>query len=146
VTVSKEAQTFLEALRSRAGLLRFVYASTSSVYGRYGSGDESLPTRPLSPYGVTKLAAEHLCRAHAEEFGLPLVVLRYFSVYGPRQRPDMGYHRFIHAFLHNQYGGLKQDDARRLKELEAENARPKRLVAELALDKQMLQEVVQKKF
>jgi nucleoside-diphosphate-sugar epimerase len=70
------------------------------VYGRYGCGDESLPTRPLSPYGVTKLAAEHLCRAHAEEFGVPMVVLRYFSVYGPRQRPDMGYHRFIHAFLH----------------------------------------------
>lgn len=93
-------QRLLEALRSRAGLRRFVYASTSSVYGRYSSGDESLPTRPLSPYGVTKLAAEHLCRAHAEEFGLPLVVLRYFSVYGPRQRPEMGYHRFIHALLH----------------------------------------------
>jgi nucleoside-diphosphate-sugar epimerase len=93
-------QRLLEAVRHRPGLRRFVYASTSSVYGRDGSGDESLPTRPISPYGVTKLAAEHLCRAHAEEFGLPLVVLRYFSVYGPRQRPDMGYHRFIHALLH----------------------------------------------
>ena len=80
-------------------LQRFVYASTSSVYGRYGSGDETLPTRPISPYGVTKLAAENLCRAHADECGLPLVVLRYFSVYGPRQRPDMGYHRFIEALL-----------------------------------------------
>ena len=59
------------------------------------SGDETLPTRPISPYGVTKLAAENLCRAFAEEHGLPLVVLRYFSVYGPRQRPDMGYHQFI---------------------------------------------------
>ena len=48
---------------------------------------------------MTKLAAENLCRAYAEEHGLPLVVLRYFSVYGPRQRPDMGYHRFIHALL-----------------------------------------------
>src|SRR5262249_36625761 len=73
-------QRLLEAMRHRPGLRRFVYASTSSAYGRDGSGDESLPTRPISPYRVTKLAAEHLCRAHAEEFGLPLVVLRYFSV------------------------------------------------------------------
>ncbi|MFO0968022.1 MAG: GDP-mannose 4,6-dehydratase [Gemmataceae bacterium] len=83
-------------------LQRFLYISTSSVYGRYGSGDETLPTRPISPYGVTKLAAENLCRAFAEERGLPLVVLRYFSVYGPRQRPDMGYHRFIAALLDNK--------------------------------------------
>ncbi len=95
-------QRLLEAVRGLPGLRRFVYVSTSSVYGRYGSGDETLPTRPISPYGVTKLAAENLCRAHAEECGLPLVVLRYFSVYGPRQRPDMGYHRFIHALLHGQ--------------------------------------------
>src|SRR6185312_1575504 len=54
------------------------------------------------PYGVTKLAAENLCRAHADECGLPLVVLRYFSVYGPRQRPDMGYHRFIQSLLQGQ--------------------------------------------
>src|SRR5262249_10340205 len=72
---------------------------TSSVYGRYGSGDESLPARPISPYGVTKLAAENLCRAYAEEHGLSLDVLRYFSVYGPRQRPDMGYYKFIQALL-----------------------------------------------
>jgi nucleoside-diphosphate-sugar epimerase len=89
----------LEAVRGLPGLRRFVYASTSSVYGRYASGDETMPTRPISPYGVTKLAAENLCRAHAEELGLPLVVLRYFSVYGPRQRPDMGYHKFIHCLL-----------------------------------------------
>jgi nucleoside-diphosphate-sugar epimerase len=89
----------LEAARQLPGLRRFLYASTSSVYGRFSSGDESLPTRPISPYGVTKLAAENLCRAHAEEHGLPLVVLRYFSVYGPRQRPDMGYARFIQAML-----------------------------------------------
>jgi nucleoside-diphosphate-sugar epimerase len=95
-------QRLLEAVRGQASLRRFVYASTSSVYGRYGSGDETLPARPVSPYGVTKLAAENLCRAHAEECGLPLVVLRYFSVYGPRQRPDMGYHRFIQALLQGQ--------------------------------------------
>jgi nucleoside-diphosphate-sugar epimerase len=95
-------QRLLEAVRNLPGLNRFIYASTSSVYGRYGFGDETLPTRPISPYGVTKLAAENLCRAHADECGLPLVVLRYFSVYGPRQRPDMGYHRFIHALLEGQ--------------------------------------------
>jgi nucleoside-diphosphate-sugar epimerase len=94
-------QRLLEAVDRRRGLRRFIYASTSSVYGRYASGDETLPTRPISPYGVTKLAAECLCRAFAEERGLPLVVLRYFSVYGPRQRPDMGYHRFVHALLTN---------------------------------------------
>jgi nucleoside-diphosphate-sugar epimerase len=93
-------QRLLETARRTPTLRRFVYASTSSVYGRYGSGDETLPTRPSSPYGVTKLAAEHLCRAYAEEHGLPVVVLRYFSVYGPRQRPDMGYHKFINALLH----------------------------------------------
>src|SRR5207244_1033065 len=56
----------------------------------------------ISPYGVTKLAAEQLCRAYRDAYGLPLVVLRYFSVYGPRQRPDMGYHRFIDAVLRDQ--------------------------------------------
>jgi nucleoside-diphosphate-sugar epimerase len=95
-------QRLLEAARRLPRLHRFIYASTSSVYGRYGSGDETLPARPISPYGVTKLAAENLCRAYAEEHGLPLVVLRYFSVYGPRQRPDMGYHRFVQALLTGQ--------------------------------------------
>ncbi len=95
-------QRLLHALTPCSSLHRFLYASTSSVYGRYGSGDETLPTRPISPYGVTKLAGENLCRAYAEERGLPLVVLRYFSVYGPRQRPDMGYQRFIQALLAGQ--------------------------------------------
>ncbi len=96
-------QRLLEAVAKAAPhLRRFVYASTSSVYGQFASGEESMPTRPVSPYGVTKLAAEHLCRAHNEVHGLPLVVLRYFSVYGPRQRPDMGYHRFIRAMLNDQ--------------------------------------------
>ena len=91
-------QRLLEALRSAAPRLeRFVLGSTSSVYGRFASGDETLPTQPISPYGVTKLAAEHLARAYATNYGLPLVILRYFSVYGPRQRPDMGYFQFIRA-------------------------------------------------
>jgi nucleoside-diphosphate-sugar epimerase len=89
----------LEAIVLRGKPRRLVYGSTSSVYGRFASGDESLPTKPISPYGVTKLAAEHLCRAYSEAHGLPVVVLRYFSVYGPRQRPDMGYHQFIQAML-----------------------------------------------
>jgi nucleoside-diphosphate-sugar epimerase len=93
-------QRLLEATRRSApGLRRFLYASTSSVYGKFASGDETLPTKPVSPYGVTKLAGENLCRAYGETYGLPVVALRYFSVYGPRQRPDMGYHRFIRALL-----------------------------------------------
>lgn len=94
-------QRLLEAVRRVGTLKRFLYASTSSVYGRFSTGDETMPTRPISPYGVTKLAAENLCRSY-EEFGLPVVVLRYFSVFGPRQRPDMGYHRFITALLSGQ--------------------------------------------
>ncbi len=96
-------QRLLEALRHDSGSIKkLIYASTSSVYGLVGSGDESLPTRPVSPYGVTKLAAEHLCRAFADACGLPVVILRYFSVYGPRQRPDMGYHKFIRALLRDE--------------------------------------------
>lgn len=82
---------------------RFVYASSSSVYGDH----VALPMRedaylqPLSPYGVTKLAAEHLASLYWENHGVPTVSLRYFTVYGPRQRPDMGFHRFLHAALNN---------------------------------------------
>ena len=94
-------QRLLEAVRRTPSVQRVIYASTSSVYGRFSTGDETMPTRPISPYGVTKLAAENLCRAY-EELGVGTVVLRYFSVYGPRQRPDMGYHRFIGALLDNQ--------------------------------------------
>jgi len=96
-------QRLLDAVKANTvRLQRFLLGSTSSVYGKYASGDETMPTRPFSPYGVTKLAAEHLAYSYAQGHGLPLVTLRFFSVYGPRQRPDMGYHKFIHALLTNQ--------------------------------------------
>lgn len=91
-------QRLLEVCRS-SDPSRFVYASSSSVYGqaaRYPVREPD-PTVPFSPYGVTKLAAEHLCRAYAANFGVPTVALRYFTVYGPRQRPDMATHRLIEA-------------------------------------------------
>jgi UDP-glucuronate 4-epimerase len=79
---------------ARAGV-RVVFASTSTVYGeaeRYPTDEDVVP-RPVSPYGITKLACEHLARATTRSFGLDVVVLRYFSVYGPRQRPDMAFTR-----------------------------------------------------
>lgn len=95
-------QRLLEAVKGSPTLKRFLYGSTSSVYGKFASGDETLPTKPVSPYGVTKLAGEHLAKAHLEIYGTPVVVVRFFSVYGPRQRPDMAYNIFIKALLQNQ--------------------------------------------
>lgn len=97
-------QRLLEAARSEraaATLKKFVYASSSSVYGSaevLPTTEEILP-RPVSPYGVSKLAAEHLIGLYDTEFGVPGISLRYFTVYGPRQRPDMAFHRFIRAGL-----------------------------------------------
>jgi nucleoside-diphosphate-sugar epimerase len=79
----------------QVGVRRLVHASTSSVYGAQAVGAEDMPKRPVSPYGVTKLAAESLLQAYVQSFDLPVVVLRYFSIYGPRQRPDMAFHIFI---------------------------------------------------
>jgi nucleoside-diphosphate-sugar epimerase len=79
--------------------VRVVYSSTSSVYGaaeRYPTPEDT-PPRPLSPYGITKLACEHLAAAYAREFGLDVVVLRYFNAFGPRQRPDMAFTRIVNA-------------------------------------------------
>ncbi|MEO5939835.1 MAG: NAD-dependent epimerase/dehydratase family protein, partial [Candidatus Limnocylindrales bacterium] len=70
-----------------------------SVYGRDAVGDETTPTRPISPYGVTKLAAEHLILANVATRGLDASIVRYFSIFGPRQRPDMAYHVFAEALL-----------------------------------------------
>jgi len=93
-------QRLLEASRT-TGIDRFVYASSSSVYGnaaRYPTTETDLP-QPMSPYGVTKLAGEHLCVLYARQWGVPTVALRYFTVYGPRQRPDMAFNRLARAAL-----------------------------------------------
>lgn len=92
---------------------KFVYSSSSSVYG-----DVELPMRedqtvqPVSPYGVSKLAAEHLCYLYWKNHGVPTVSLRYFTVYGPRQRPDMGINKFVNAVLRREtitvYGDGRQ--------------------------------------
>jgi nucleoside-diphosphate-sugar epimerase len=92
-------QRLLEAARQAGHLRRFVFASSSSVYGeaeRYPTEETDRP-QPVSPYGVTKLAAEHLCSLYAHNHGLPTVALRYFTVYGPGQRPDMAFTRFCYA-------------------------------------------------
>ena len=90
-------QRLLEAIKGRP-LRKLVYASSSSVYGNARLPmRESARPQPVSPYGVTKLAAEHLCMLYHANYGLPAVALRYFTVYGPRQRPDMGIHKFIRA-------------------------------------------------
>ena len=91
----------IEAAR-RARVRRFVLASTSSVYGTEAVGDEDRPLEPSSPYGITKLAAEKLVLAHVALHEFPATIIRYFSIYGPRQRPDMAYHKFIEAMLDRQ--------------------------------------------
>jgi len=109
-------QTLLEACKGRP-IERLVFASSSSVYG----DEVPLPMRedarlqPVSPYGVTKLAAEHLCHLYHANHDVPTVSLRYFTVYGPRQRPDMGFSRFLRAAMRGdavtQFGdGLQTRD------------------------------------
>jgi len=90
----------LETCREKK-IRRLVYASSSSVYGEAERtpAKETDPTHPVSPYGVTKLAAEHLVRLYGRAFGLETVSLRFFTVYGPRQRPDMAFYRFIEGLL-----------------------------------------------
>jgi UDP-glucose 4-epimerase len=94
-------QRLLETAKAAEGRKRVVYASSSSVYGHA----ETLPTpedalpQPFSPYGVTKLGAEEMCSLYWGNHGLETVSLRFFTVYGPRQRPDMAFNRFCHAAL-----------------------------------------------
>jgi nucleoside-diphosphate-sugar epimerase len=99
----RATQRLLEAalqVRAAGGALsRIVYSSSSSVYGNQDHYPvaEDVDKRPFSPYGVTKLAAEQLCALYAANYGVPSTSLRYFTVYGPRQRPDMAFHRFLEA-------------------------------------------------
>ena len=96
-------QRLLEAAKD-ANLAKFVFASSSSVYGdaeRLPTPEESI-LRPVSPYGATKALGEHLLYLYHKSYGLPTVALRYFTVYGPRQRPDMAFHRAIDAAMTQQ--------------------------------------------
>jgi nucleoside-diphosphate-sugar epimerase len=95
-------QRLLEACRAFP-ISKIVYASSSSVYGNAAKlpTAEDDPKAPLSPYGITKLAAEQLCSVYEANWGLKTVCLRYFSVYGPRQRPDMAAHRVIRSAISN---------------------------------------------
>jgi nucleoside-diphosphate-sugar epimerase len=96
-------QVLLEAC-TKVALDRIVYASSSSVYGdnvAMPMREDALP-QPVSPYGVTKLAAEQLCYLYHVNYGLPTVSVRYFTVYGPRQRPDMGFHKFLRSMIQGQ--------------------------------------------
>jgi nucleoside-diphosphate-sugar epimerase len=103
-------QRLLEACR-RHRLGKFVFASSSSVYG----DSESYPTqettrpRPISPYGVTKLAAEHLCDVYRRAHSVPVVSLRLFTVYGPRQRPDMAFSRIVRCAIADEVFELYGD-------------------------------------
>jgi nucleoside-diphosphate-sugar epimerase len=106
-------QTLLEACIRRP-IERFVYASSSSIYGDHvplPMNEDALP-QPVSPYGVTKLAGEQLCHLYHVNYRVPTVALRYFTVYGPRQRPDMGFRLFLSAAMRGeplrQYGDGRQ--------------------------------------
>jgi len=98
-----EATQKLLEFYKNSEIKKFVYASSSSVYG-----DTELPMReyfllkPVSPYGVTKLAGENLCYLYWKNYNIPTVSLRYFTVYGPRQRPDMAIHKFVKMILNNK--------------------------------------------
>lgn len=96
-------QKLLEAAKGKP-IKKFIFASSSSVYGiaKKFPIQENHPLQPVSPYGVTKLAAENLVYLYWKNFGLPTVSLRYFTVFGPRQRPDMAFTRFIKAILENE--------------------------------------------
>jgi UDP-glucose 4-epimerase len=95
-------QRLLEYYKDK-NLKKFVYASSSSVYGDVPLPmKENMRLQPVSPYGVTKLAGDHLCYLYWKNFGLPTISLRYFTVYGPRQRPDMAINKFVTSILNDK--------------------------------------------
>jgi nucleoside-diphosphate-sugar epimerase len=103
-------QRLLETLRE-IPIKRLVFASSSSIYGdaeMFPTKETALP-RPVSPYGMTKLAAEHLAFVYMRNFHIPVTTLRYFTVYGPRQRPDMAFCRFMEALVESQEIGIFGD-------------------------------------
>ncbi len=95
-------ERLLQAARTSKTLKLFVHISTSSVYGKHAAGDETSEPKPTSYYGVTKLAAEQLALSYHREEDLPVVVLRLFSVYGERERPEKLYHKFIKHALNGE--------------------------------------------
>jgi UDP-glucose 4-epimerase len=97
-------QILLEAAKDAPQLKRFVYASSSSIYGNAETfpTPESICPQPVSPYGITKLAGEQLCSLYHQNFGVPCTSLRYFTVYGPRQRPDMAFHKFFKLIMEDK--------------------------------------------
>lgn len=104
-------QIILEAAKETPSLQRMVFASTSSVYGNAETmpTPETLCPQPVSPYGITKLAAERLCWLYQQNFNVPVTALRYFTVYGPRQRPDMAFHKFFQAAIAGKPIGIYGD-------------------------------------
>lgn len=107
-------QVMLEACKQAKNIEKIVVSSSSSVYGTMQDEitNEQAPLQPISPYGVTKAAMEHICQVYVKAYHLPVVLLRYFTVYGPRQRPDMAFHRFFRHLIRGEpltiYGDGKQ--------------------------------------
>ena len=94
-------QKILESLKNNTTLKKFIFASSSSVYGNQSNimNEDMSLTKPVSPYGVTKLAAENLVNLYFKNYEIPTISLRYFTVYGPRQRPDMAFSRFFRSII-----------------------------------------------
>ena len=98
---NRDVGKYTISLKNNTTLKKFVFASSSSVYGNQSSimNEDTSLTKPVSPYGVTKLAAENLVNLYFKNYEIPTISLRYFTVYGPRQRPDMAFSRFFRSII-----------------------------------------------